>query len=152
MRKACAAAARTWTNTGARPNVRSLATRCEQLGGLVSADRLAALLGEVADQPVSLVAGWLAGRRILSFTMDGQTMVPLFQFDRTALAMRASVTAVICVLQDKLPDVEIAEWFVRCNCWLGGPAPADVLDSRLADVMDAARADRSLVRGPGQAT
>ena len=116
-------------------------------GGLVSGDELAYLLGRRSKQPISTVARWIVGRQVVSFEWQSQTMLPLFQFDPSDLALRPCVAEIVRELVHTHDDWEAAWWFVSPNAWLDGAMPVERVDDDAPAVLDAARAHRFIARG-----
>src|SRR4249920_1970349 len=63
-----------------------------QGGGIVSGDQLAHLLRSTSWQPISLLARWIVGRKVISFDWNSNTMLPLFQFDLSSMTIRQCVS------------------------------------------------------------
>ena len=116
-------------------------------GGVVSGDQLATLLRGHGEQPVSTVARWVVQRSILSLGWQGQTLIPLFQFDRVSMQPRPQVVAIIRELAGAYDDWEMALWFTRPNAWLDDEVPVKRVRTDPASVLKAAQADRFIVRG-----
>jgi hypothetical protein len=126
----------------------SMLTAYRPVGGVVSGDDLAAILRDHHPQPISVVARWLVRRAILSFSWRGQTLIPMFQFERSSMCPRSDVLAVIRELRDAFDDWEVALWFATPNTWLDNHArPVTLVDSDPQAVLRAAQADRYIVIG-----
>jgi hypothetical protein len=125
----------------------AMADAYRRTGGLLSGDQTVLLLRGHAAQPISRLARWIVGRRIVSYVWQAQTLVPLFQFDRADMSLRNDASQVIDELADTFDDWELAEWFAQPNAWLQGAAPVDLIDADLPAVLQAARADRFIARG-----
>jgi hypothetical protein len=126
----------------------SMLTAYRPVGGVVSGDDLAAILRDHHPQPISVVARWVVRRAILSFSWRGQTLIPLFQFERSSMCPRNDVLAVIRELQDAFDDWEVALWFTTPNTWLEDRArPVNLVGSDPQAVLRAAQADRYIVTG-----
>jgi hypothetical protein len=119
----------------------------ERTGGLLDSDEAMLLLRRHTSQPVSLLARWIVQQRVLSFEWESERLFPVFQFDRSHMSVRSEVSAVLLELSGTFDDWELAAWFATPNSWLGDAAPLDVLETDLAAVLDAARADRYIARG-----
>jgi hypothetical protein len=115
-------------------------------GGIVSADELVMRLIRCTDQPISKLARWIVEHKVLSFSWRTHTALPLFQFDLANMTIHPSVTTVIDELVPALSDWDIAVWFAQPNPWLAGAAPVDVMERDVHGLLDAARAERYLVR------
>jgi len=114
----------------------------ERNGGLAQCDEVLLLLRRRRSQALSLLAGWIVHRRVVSFEWQGERLLPLFQFDLAAMTIHRSATAVLAQLSDAFEDCEVAAWFAESNRWLQGRIPLDVLGVDLNAVLCAARADR----------
>jgi hypothetical protein len=66
---------------------------------------------------------------MVSYVWQSQTLVPMFQFDRSDMALRRGVSQVIDELADTFDDWELAAWFAAPNSWLEGAAPVDLIDT-----------------------
>lgn len=60
---------------------------------------------------------------------------------------RAALTAVARELQPAFTDAELLAWLTEPNPWLGHRAPLNLLPRGLDEVLQAARADRFVLRG-----
>lgn len=115
------------------------------LGGTACGDQFAALLRPRWEQPISTLARWIVQRDLISFERQGQLVIPLFQFDGSAIAIRSGVREVMQELSGPYDDWEIADWFARPNEALGGQRPAVRLADDPRGVFEVARSDRYLV-------
>ena len=104
----------------------------ERHGGMASANELALALHALA---------------VLSVRWHGETFVPLFQFERSDLAIRKVVCDVIEELRTPFDNWELALWFAQPNLWLGGAVPAELVTKDERAVLGAARADRFIALG-----
>jgi hypothetical protein len=116
-------------------------------GGMVSADEIVRRLRLRADQPLSTLARWIVGRTIVHVEWQGNTLIPMFQFDLAEMSVRATTARVLSELVAVFDDWDIALWFAQPNSWLRDRAPVDALESHPLDVVHAARADRFVARG-----
>lgn len=116
-------------------------------GGLVGGDEVVRLLRRRSDQPISMLARWIVSREALSIEWHARTLLPLFQFKLADMNLRPEVTTVLRELSDVYDDWGVALWFANPNAWLDHSAPVDVMGRDAGAVMDAARADRFVVRG-----
>ena len=105
------------------------------------------MLRKRTSQPISMLARWIVERRVVSFGLRGEYLVPMFQFEGTYMAVRRSVSAVLAELKGVFDDWDLATWFVLPNDWLGGHAPVHVLPIDPHAVLQAARADRFIAQG-----
>lgn len=115
-------------------------------GGLVGGDELARWMRCRHRQPVSRLARWIVDRAVISFEWQGNTVLPLFQFDLSSLTLRPRVDIVVRELRAVFDGWELALWFARPNAWLECHAPIEKLDLDPDAVFDAARADRFIAR------
>lgn len=116
-------------------------------GGLLSADRVAMQMRACCSQPVSVLAHWIVQRRVVSIAARGQTLLPVFQFERRFTGLRPGLDVVLAELSDVLDDLEVARWFVSPNHALSGGLPADWLCRAPQALHDVARLDRFVCRG-----
>jgi hypothetical protein len=119
----------------------------QRMGGLVSCDQAAMLLGRHREQPISLLARWIVARAVVSFVWQSETLVPLFQFELADMTLRQGASEVIAELAGAFDELDLATWFTLPNCWLGEAPPLAVLETDQPAVLRAARADRYLARG-----
>lgn len=115
-------------------------------GGIARGDDLARLLGGHRSEFASL-AGFLAQSAIFGFDWHETFWVPMFQLDLRDLSMRPGPLRVITVLAPVFDGWSLAVWFAQRNSWLQGRRPVDLLDDELADVLQAAGADRYIAAG-----
>jgi hypothetical protein len=59
-------------------------------GGLKSGDEVVALMRKHFDQPISVLAHWIVERKLLSLRLNGQLLIPMFQFDAALMHVRSS--------------------------------------------------------------
>ena len=131
-----------------------LISRDAQFVGLLNAYRPSGGLARAGDVWASIqrhgvsmntLARWMAGRELLHFEWQGESWLPLFQFNGSAAQPRAAVGQVLAELADAMPAWRLAQWFVQPNSALAGCCPADVLAADAPAVVQAARADRRLI-------
>lgn len=113
--------------------------RYETAGGLTTGDHLAWLLSERVEQPISVVARWIVAQRVVCWKTKGQMLLPWFQFDRSPMAPRQEVVAVVDALHEWLDDGGIAMWFVTPHPMLDGQWPLRALRLSSLAVLSAAR-------------
>ncbi len=116
-------------------------------GGVATGSEVADFLRPWVDQPISLVAHWIVARKVITLAWRNDTLLPLFQFDFARRCVRAGIEPVISELSGAMDDAEVALWFAQPNVWLAGATPADAFATVAAEVFDAARADRFVIRG-----
>jgi hypothetical protein len=105
------------------------------------------MLRQRTSQPISMLARWIVERRVVSFGLRGEYLVPMFQFEGAYMAVRRSVSAVLAELKGVFDDWDLAIWFASPNDWLGEHAPLHVLPIDPHAVLQAARADRFIAQG-----
>ena len=116
-------------------------------GGVVTGDAFSVLLRHHCDQPLSLLARWIVSREIVSFEIDSQRWLPMFQFVRPLMTVHSGVSRVIGELNGVFDELELAEWFATPNSWLAGILPAMLISTNMDEVLAAARADRFVAVG-----
>jgi hypothetical protein len=116
------------------------------VGGVLSGDQLATLVCRRSQQPVSTVARWIVTRQIVCFEWQSITLIPMFQFDLSTVALRAPVREVIRELTGTFDDWEMAWWFASPNERLEGASPIQVIEQDEQAIVAAARADRIIGR------
>jgi len=125
----------------------TMANAYRRSGGLVSGTEATLLLRRHSTQPLSLLARWIVTRRVVSYTWQSETLVPLFQFERNDMTVRRDTSQVVDELAGAFDDWELASWFAQPNSWLQGAAPVELIDVDQPAVLQAARADRFIARG-----
>lgn len=116
-------------------------------GGLACADNVLALLEGEVEQGLSMLARWIALRQVISFEWQGQTWLPLFQFDRRDMSIHPELAPIVAELCGVYDAWELAHWFARPNTTLDGLTPAEAFEDDAASVLQAARTDRFVIEG-----
>jgi len=116
-------------------------------GGLARADEVVMLLERCGLAGVASLARWIVERSVISFEWQQQTWLPWFQFQRAGLLPDPALRAVFAELDTVYDGWEMAHWFARPNSALAGGAPLQRIASDPGAVLEAARADRYVVRG-----
>ena len=116
-------------------------------GGFASGEELVQIMRPSWRQPISVLARWIVSRQVLTFTWRSQILLPLFQFEEPRMRPLDGVVAVTTELKDVFDELELAEWFVKPNAWLGDDTPVDRVIADPLAVLEAARADRFIARG-----
>ena len=116
-------------------------------GGTLDTDQLSLLMRSHHDQPISCLARWIVQRKVVSFDHCGHTLFPLFQFELPGVALRPGVSDAIASLEGAFDGDDLAHWFASPNDWLGGRSPASVSRVDARALLEAARADRFVVKG-----
>ncbi len=112
-------------------------------GGMRGSTDIVRRLRDLCVQPVSVLAKWVVERKIVSFELQGQLLVPMFQFDAD-MSIRAAVSQVLAELDDIFDSWDVACWFAQPNGWLTERPPVALLYAEPSLVVSAARADRFL--------
>lgn len=118
-------------------------------GGIARGDDLARMLNERQCGDFVSLAMLILAREVFAFQWQQSFWVPMFQFDLHDLAVKPSVNAraVLLELVDQFDGWELALWFAQPSHWLHGARPVDLLNSNLAEVLEAARTDRFIAAG-----
>ena len=82
--------------------------------------------GHRSSNPYATAARWKKAGDIFSVHHRGTEYFPAFQFREGR--PHPTVKKVLAVLPESLSSWQRALWFVSTNGWLGGKAPADLLD------------------------
>jgi hypothetical protein len=88
------------------------------------------------------VGGLFAAGALFGFQWYGDVWIPLFQFTLPGPTIAAGPQSVVAELGRNGDGWALASWFVQPNGWLASKSPIECLDSRLPDVLEAARAER----------
>lgn len=78
---------------------------------------------------------------VFAFAWQDAIWLPMFQFNVDGLAVGSAAQSVVSRLGFGSNGWAIASWFVAPNGWLENHQPVECLNSRLSDVLYAARAD-----------
>ena len=116
-------------------------------GGVAHADEVLQYLRPHCNQPMSMLARWIASRDVLSIDVHGEHWLPLFQFDLGVGSIRPEAVQLFTTLTPVFDACELASWFVEPNVWLGGVAPARKWSLDFQSVLQAARTDRYVALG-----
>jgi hypothetical protein len=81
--------------------------------------------------------------RAIRVTWNGWVWMPLFQFDRSTLALRSAPAMVMDELSPAFDECAVAHWFWHPNGCLSHRRPLEVVDQQPRLVLKAARIDRS---------
>jgi hypothetical protein len=117
-------------------------------GGLARADNLGRLLDDWQCGGFVSLAKLIAAGDIFSFRWQGESWVPMFQFELRDLSVKPGPRLVLAELKPVLDDWGLAVWFIQPNPRLKTRRPLDLLDSDTEGVLVAARAERSIAGGP----
>jgi hypothetical protein len=116
-------------------------------GGIARGDHLAARLGLAGRGGYVDLARRIVAEQLFSFRWNDNFWLPMFQFDPVSLTLREAPRRVLDELHGVFDGWDMAHWHVRANDELGGQRPLDLLDTELAAVLAAARADRHAIDG-----
>ena len=116
-------------------------------GGLTRGDTLGRLLDDWRCGDFISLARLIASNEIFSFKWHSKSWVPMFQFELRNLSVKPGPSRVLAELKPALDDWGTAAWFIQPNSWLQAKRPLDLVDSDLADVLEAARADLRIAAG-----
>ena len=133
---------RPWMEWGADERVDFLVNAYRSSGGLISGEELAQLIRPYAAQPISVLARAIVCRRVISFSLKGMTVLPMFQFERPRFSVHRTVLQVLRELRPSDDDLQVASWFIRSNEWLHGESPCNLIRDDCPRVVEAARAQR----------
>jgi Protein of unknown function (DUF2384) len=111
-------------------------------GGAACGDDLARLLQEHHCGDFVSLARLIVSGGVFGFEWHHTFWIPMFQFDPTDLSVRPGPQKVLAELATEFDGWTLALWFAQPNAWLNDRRPVDMLDTNLAAVVDAARADR----------
>lgn len=135
-------AAADWNEPRGDASLAPLVAACRGAGGLVRGDDLAQLLEDRGDGNIVALARQIVAGEVIAFEWHGCVWIPLFQFEAEGLGVRRSLQPVLAELGPHYDGAGLAAWFVEPNGWLDEARPIDLLESRPAEVLQAARADR----------
>lgn len=116
-------------------------------GGIARGDALVRRLEERQWGDCLSLARLIVSRDIFSFEWNETFWVPMFQFDRGTLSVRAASRQVLGELAADFDGWSLALWFAQPNAWLHQRRPVDQLDTNLPQVLEAAQADRFIAAG-----
>ena len=116
-------------------------------GGVVCANELARLLEENRRVYLMSLEKLVALGAVFGFEWRGTLWIPMFQFERPALAVKPAPRRVLCEVARQTDRWRVAAWFVRPCPALNQRRPVELLDSNLPQVLEAARTDRYIACG-----
>lgn len=118
-------------------------------GGLARSQELFTTFGLGTRSNVATLAQWIGQRHVISFNWSSKTWLPLFQFNRSEMALQPQpgLSQVLSELSAVFDCWEIAHWFAQPNSWIADRTPADTLKRDVCAVLLAARADRFIAAG-----
>lgn len=106
-------------------------------GGIARGGEIAA---RVLGADPSQLTRQISERSVLSFEWQGESWLPVFQFEPTTPTVKPSIQILVNELSGTLGCLELANWFVQPNTWLDDVAPLPMMQRQFARVHDAARA------------
>ena len=107
-------------------------------GGLASPEGIVNLMRPYWRQPISILAKWIIGRRVVSFSWRAQMLLPVFQFERPRMTPNQVIADCALAFGEFTDDEGFAAWFVRTSEWLDGRMPVDLLSMDPGAVIEAA--------------
>jgi hypothetical protein len=119
----------------------------EASGGLARSDDLARMLKIQERLDIVRQAKLIVANGAFGFEWHRTLWIPMFQIDARDMSIKAGPRKVVALLGTAFDGWTLAAWFSRPNAWLHGHLPVNLLDSHLAEVNEAARADLSLSSG-----
>lgn len=125
----------------------ALANAYRRRGGLATGDEVLRLMRGRVAQPISALARSMVSGQAISFSWQSCVLLPMFQFEPSTMSLRSGPRQVSLEIRGVFDDWDLAQWFVEPNSWLHDATPIDLMESDLAAVLQAARADRFIARG-----
>lgn len=111
-------------------------------GGLARVKEVVQLFKHRCGCELSLLAGWIAGRKVICFEWQSEMWLPLFQFNPFDMTLKPRFSLILAELGSDCDAWEVAHWFAQPSPWLGNCSPAAMLDLDYASVLNASRAAR----------
>jgi hypothetical protein len=93
------------------------------------------------------VEGLVAAGELFGFHWYDALWIPRFQFAMPGPTVAVGPQRVVAELGRGFDGWALARWFVQPNAWLASHRPIECLRWHLADVLEAARADRFVNTG-----
>jgi hypothetical protein len=116
-------------------------------GGLLRGDDLALVLRDRQRGDYVSLARLIVSGEIFSFEWHDTFWIPMFQFELKSLDLKPGPRQVLGELSADFDGWSLAVWFAHPNSWLNERRPVDLVDTDLASVLRAARADRYIAVG-----
>lgn len=108
--------------------------------GLYTAAEVATLVGSAARNRAEYASTRFRNNQLLAVQRAGRLLFPGYQFDPVARQIWPGMDRLVHVFHDAgWAQSSAAIWLTGPNGYLGGAKPADVLDTRMDDVIDAAQ-------------
>jgi hypothetical protein len=114
-------------------------------GGIARGDDVASLLEQRGRGDFVTLARLIVSAQLLGFEWQHTFWIPMFQLDAGEYSIKPGPRQVMAELGGR-DGWTRARWFASPNSWLHGGTPVDLLDSRLPDVLSAARSERARAR------
>lgn len=130
-----------------RDNFNALTLAFQTNGGMCRAEELTAQDTPSSGRGFVGLARLITSGQIMSLQWSGSYWIPMFQFENRDFSVREGVRRITLELADAFDDWEKAVWFVQPNAWLKGSPPLALIEKKLPEVLDAARADRFIAAG-----
>ena len=128
-------------DTLVQPNGRTfieLLTAFRDSGGTAPGEVVGRLLAEYQCSRIVSLATLMEQRRVLSFDWRGCRWFPMFQFELSDWSLKSGPHQVCKALPQESSSWTIAIWFATPNTRLEGHIPANMIDTDLPAVLDAA--------------
>ncbi|MEP7101972.1 MAG: hypothetical protein ABI781_15785 [Burkholderiales bacterium] len=116
-------------------------------GGTARGDDVARLLEDHGLGDFIGLAKLIAKGDVFGFEWRSVLWIPMFQFELRDLSVKRATQQVLAQLGSGFDGWSCAAWFARPHSCLNFQAPVDLLATRLADVLQAARTDRFIALG-----
>ena len=116
-------------------------------GGIARGDDVARLLEDHGLATFVGLARLLASSDVFGFEWRSTLWIPMFQFELRDLSVKPATLLVLAELGRGWNGWARAVWFARPNIWLQDRPPVDLVDTQLAQVLRAARAERFIDNG-----
>lgn len=117
-------------------------------GGIERGDDVARWMESRSTGDFVSLARLIVAGEVFSFEWHRSFWIPMFQFDTADLSLLPAPRLVLVELAPYFDGWSLATWFVAPHGRLGGRRPIDLLATRLADVLAAARSDCTDAGGP----
>lgn len=112
----------------------------EAAHGLYNSAEVHDLAGSTAKNPYEWASSRYRAGKLIAATRRGRLMFPGFQFDPESGKPWPMIPELARLFRNAgWSDNSVIQWCAAANGYLGGTAPADILGTRPAEVLDAAR-------------
>ena len=116
-------------------------------GGTARGDDVARLLADHGIGDFIGLAKLIANGDVFGFEWRHELWIPMFQFELRNLSVKPATHQVLAALDCGFDGWSCAVWLARPNSCLNFRTSVDLLATRLADVLVAARTDRFIAVG-----